>query len=527
MTSIQSISSSITLSLLFLGAVVLLGGCSTTTADNQQPNIIFIFTDDHAPHALGAYGGPLAALDPTPNMDRLAREGMLFRNAFVTNSICAPSRAVILTGMHSHLNSVPTNRERFDSTLVTFPKLLQHAGYETALIGKWHLKSEPTGFDHWEVLPGQGHYYNPDFRTPEGMVRETGYVTDIITDKVLGWLRQDRDADRPFMLMYQHKAPHRRWSPDDEHLTTYDDIEIPEPATLFDDYANRTSAARTQEMEIGRHMDFNWDLKVRQRPDPERMGLFNAAEARYNRMNEAQRAAWDAAYAPKNQQFLDENPEGEDLVRWKYQRYMKDYLRVIRSVDDNLGRLLDYLEESGLDENTVVIYNSDQGFYLGDHGWFDKRWMYEESLRTPLIVRWPAGVRPGSENTDLVQNLDLAQTFLDIAGVEAPAAMQGRSLLPLLKEETPDEWRDAIYYQYYEYPGPHMVRRHYGIRTERHKLIHYYNIEEWELFDLENDPDELRSVYDDPAYADVQDDLHQRLTELRARYQVPAEDTVP
>ena len=243
-------------------------GCtSNTRTEGQRPNIIFIFTDDHASHAVGAYGGPLAELNPTPNIDRLAREGMLFRNAFVTNSICAPSRAVILTGMHSHLNSVPTNRERFDSTLVTFPKLLQQAGYQTAMIGKWHLKSQPTGFDHWEVLPGQGNYYNPDFRTPQGIVRETGYVTDLITDKVLDWLREGRDTDKPFMVMYQHKAPHRRWSPGPDHLATYDDIDIPEPATLFDDYAGRTSAAKTQEMEIDRHMDFLWDLKVRQRPD--------------------------------------------------------------------------------------------------------------------------------------------------------------------------------------------------------------------------------------------------------------------
>ena len=505
---------------------LLLPGCNTATyQERERPNIIFIFTDDHAPHALGAYGGPLAALNPTPNMDRLAREGMLFRNAFVTNSICAPSRAVILTGLHSHLNSVPTNREVFDSTQVTFPKLLQQAGYQTAMIGKWHLKSEPTGFDHWEVLPGQGHYYNPDFRTPNGMVRDSGYVTDLITDKVLNWLEKGRNDTQPFMVMYQHKAPHRRWSPGTDHLSTYDDIDIPEPSTLFDDYTGRTSATKTQEMEIGRHMDYNWDLKVRSLPDPDRMGLYNRAEELHGRMDASQQAAWDAVYEPKNQQFVDANLAGDDLVRWKYQRYMKDYLRVIRSVDDNLGRLLDYLEETGLNENTVVIYNSDQGFYLGDHGWFDKRWMYEESMRTPLIVRWPGVVQAGSANTDLVQNLDLAQTFLGIAGVEAPDEMQGLSLLPLLKSESPAEWRDALYYQYYEYPGPHMVRRHYGVRTERYKLIYYYEIDEWELFDLETDPDELKSVYENPSYEEIKSQLLSRLTELRTQYRVPEDDS--
>ena len=339
------------ISLIILACLFSLPGCEMESlSEDTRPNIIFIFTDDHAPHAVGAYGGPLAALNPTPNMDRLAREGMLFRNAFVTNSICAPSRAVILTGLHSHLNSVPTNRERFDSTQVTFPKLLQHAGYQTAMIGKWHLKSEPTGFDHWEVLPGQGHYYNPDFITPEGRVQETGYVTDLITDKVLNWLKSGRDTRKPFMMMYQHKAPHRRWSPGTDHLSTYDDLDIPEPATLFDDYEGRTSAAKTQEMEIGRHMDYNWDLKVRQLPDSSKWNLHERAEELYHRMNEEQRQAWDEIYEPKNQQFLSENPADEELIRWKYQRYMKDYLRVIRSVDDNLGRLLDYLEESGLDE---------------------------------------------------------------------------------------------------------------------------------------------------------------------------------
>jgi arylsulfatase A-like enzyme len=488
--------------------VALLATLLVACEPGERPpaNIIFIFADDHAAHALSAYG---SQVNQTPNIDRLAREGMLFRNAFVTNSICAPSRAVILTGKHSHLNGVFTNRERFDSAQVTFPKLLREAGYQTAIIGKWHLKSEPTGFDYWEVLPGQGTYYNPDFRTPQGVVQHSGYVTDIITDKVLEWLENGRDAERPFMLMYQHKAPHRRWEPGPEHLTLYDDISIPEPPTLFDDYDGRASAAGTQEMTIADHL-YDRDLKFVAPPQ----------------LDEAQLELWNESYGPKNAEFEAANLRGDDLVRWKYQRYIKDYLRTIASIDDNLGRLLDYLDRSGLAENTVVIYSSDQGFYLGDHGWYDKRWMYEESLRMPLLVRWPGVVEPGSQNSDLVQNLDFAQTFLDIAGAVPPADMQGQSLLPLLQGNSPDGWRDAIYYQYFEYPAVHSVRRHYGVRTARLKLIHYYEIDEWELFDLDEDPLELRSVYDDPEYAADFERLKELLIGLRTQYQVPEQDPV-
>ena len=514
--------------MLFLSVAALLAGCRP--GGQEQPNIIFIFTDDHAPHAVGAYGGPLAAINPTPNIDRLAREGMLFRNAFVTNSICAPSRAVILTGLHSHLNGVMTNRERFDSTQTTFPKLLQSAGYQTAMIGKWHLKSEPTGFDYWDVLPGQGHYYNPDFITPSGTRPDTGYVTDLITDRVLSWLQNDRDPDRPFMVMYQHKAPHRTWEPGPAHLSKYDGVDIPEPPTLFDDYEGRTSAAKTQEMTIENHLHLTYDLKVMNPPGTTTSGghwMDRSGEDRLNRMTPEQRDAWNSAYEPKNAEFVAADLAGEDLVRWKYQRYMKDYLSSVASVDDNLGRLLDYLDESHLADNTVVVYASDQGFYLGDHGWYDKRWMYEESLRMPLIVRWPSRVDAGAESTALVQNLDLAQTFLDMADIESPDSMQGLSLLPLLLDDQPADWRDAIYYQYYEYPGVHSVQRHYGIRTDRYKLIRYYLIDEWELFDLETDPDELSSVYDDPAYADVRERLATRLEEIREQYQVPETDPVP
>jgi arylsulfatase A-like enzyme len=480
-------------------------------APEQPPNILFVFSDDHAAHALGAYGGPLANVAPTPNLDRLAREGMLFRNAFVGNSICAPSRATILTGKHSHQNGVRAHNAEsaFDSSQTTFPKLLQRAGYQTALIGKWHLQTEPTGFDHWEVLTGfggQGSYYNPEFWTPEGTAQEMGYTTDIITNKALEWLANQRDATRPFLLMYQHKAAHIAWDPGPDHLTLFDNITMPEPPTLFDDYEGRNSGAKTQNMMVS-------GLR----------GRVLKLESPTEILTPEQLEVWNAAYGPRNEEFHAANLEGEDLVRWKYQRYIKDYLRTVASMDDNLGRVLQYLEDSGLARNTIVVYNSDQGFFLGDHGWFDKRWMYEESLRAPLIVRWPGVVQPGTENQDLVQNLDYAQTFLDAAGVEIPADMQGRSLVPLLRGELPAEWRAAIYYRYYEH-GSHGVPRHDGIRTERYKLIHYPTTDEWELFDLQADPRELHSVHEDAAYAEIRVELETALAELRQQYQVPPDE---
>jgi arylsulfatase A-like enzyme len=491
--------------MLVLGMLITIAPPST--AQTSRPNIIFVFPDDHATHAVSAYG---SKINETPHLDRLAREGMLFRNAFVTNSICAPARAVVLTGKHSHLNGVYDNGQVFDGSQVTFPKLLRDAGYQTAIIGKWHLKSEPTGFDYWKVLPGQGDYYNPAFLTPDGRVEETGYVTDIITDETLEWLETGRDPNKPFMLMYPHKAPHRTWAPGPNHLTMYDGEKIAEPSTLFDDHAGRASVRRTQTMTIAEHLTPR-DLKL-------------DSSAGGNRLTPEQRRAWDAAYQPKNEEFLQANLEGDDLVRWKYQRYIKDYLRTVASIDDNLGRLLDYLDESGLAENTVVVYSSDQGFFLGDHGWYDKRWMYEESLRTPLVVRWPGVVRPGSENADLVQNLDFAQTFLEIAGASADRSMQGRSLVPLLMESTPDDWRTSIYYHYYEFPAVHCVARHYGIRTDRYKLIHFYQHNEWELFDLQEDPDELINLYSNPKHAGIGHELKQALTGLRQAYQVPETD---
>ncbi len=490
--------------------------CSTS----RQPNILFIMSDDHTRQAMSCYG---SKINKTPNLDRIAAEGMRFDNCFVTNSICAPSRAVILTGKFSHINGVTDNRRHFDGSQQTFPKLLQQAGYQTAMVGKWHLKSDPTGFDYWKVLPGQGNYYNPDFKTPQGRERIEGYVTDVITDVALDWLKEKRDTQRPFLLMYHHKAPHRAWWPGPGHLETWEGETIPEPPNLFDDYSNRGRAAKEQEMSVEHDLRPSGDLKLKPEQAAEIRDKTPAGGRSYhnniNRMTESQRRAWHAAYGPRNKKAVEEAPEGPDLVKWKYQRYIKDYLRCVASVDDNIGRVLEYLDESGLAKNTIVVYTSDQGFYLGEHGWFDKRFMYEESFSTPLLVRWPRKVRAGGINTDLVQNLDFAETFLDAAGAEIPGDMQGRSLLPLLRGETLTSWRDAVYYHYFEYPAVHMVKRHYGIRSKRYKLIHfYYDIDEWELYDLEKDPREMNNLYGDPDYQDVVKQLEVKLAELRKYY---------
>ena len=478
---------------------------ATASTAQRAPNVVFVFSDDHAYQAIGAYGSKLA---PTPNLDRLAREGVLFENSFVTNSICCPSRAVVLSGRHSHLNGVLTNAHTFDGSQVTFPKLLRKAGYQTAIVGKWHLKSDPTGFDHWEVLRGQGPYYNPLLLSEGGNKKWTGYTTDIITDRALHWVDNERDGDKPFLLCVWHKAPHRHWQPAPRHLALFDDVEIPEPPTLFDDWSGRASPAFVQEMTISDHL-FPNDLKL----IPQR-GL-----------TPEQTKVWDAAYGPKNARFQAASLQGAERVRWMYQRYLKDYLRCITAVDENIGRLRSELEKRGLMENTIFVYSSDQGFYLGEHGWYDKRWMYEESLRTPLIVRMPGGKHGGRRLPQLVQNLDLAPTFCELAGIEPHTEMQGRSLKPLLEGQEPAQpWRESIYYQYYEFPGAHMVHRHYGVRTDRYKLIHYYQTGEWELFDLELDPNELRSVHAEPSYAQIRKRLTAELQRLRAQYRVPEDD---
>ena len=496
-----------------------LAGCAPSPGvSDTRPNILLIIADDHAYQAIGAYG---SVLNETPNIDRIADAGIRFDRALVTNSICAPSRAVILTGKYSHVNGVLDNVDDFDGDQPTFPKLLQAAGYQTAAFGKWHLKSEPTGFDEWEVLPGQGHYYNPDFRTPAGVVRREGYVTDITTDLALDWLESDRKAEQPFFVWLGHKAPHRNWMPGPDHLTTYADTTFAEPPTLFDDYSTRAPGAATQEMEIDRHMTLMYDLKLRPAgpatPDWER----NFWAGMQERMTAAQLAEWDAAYGPRNEAFLTAPPVGDDLVRWKYNEYLKDYLRTIASVDDNVGRVLDYLDESGLADNTLVVYTSDQGFYLGEHGWFDKRWIYEESLRTPLLMQWPGRIAAGSATTALAANLDLAPTFLEVAGARMPGDLQGTSLAPLLAGEPDADPRDSFYYHYYESQGPHAVPVHYGVVTERYKLIRYPDLDAWELFDLEADPHELTNRGADPALAAVRKRLADELDRLRAQLGVP------
>ncbi len=478
---------------------------SLAQAETKQPNIVFIFSDDHAYQAISAYGDSKKLIE-TPNIDRIAKEGMRFDRCVVPNSICGPSRATILTGKYSHANGFfNNNNSRFDSTQVTFPKLMQAAGYQTAVIGKWHLVSEPVGFDYWQILPGQGAYYNPPMNDNGKQVKHEGYVTDIISDLSIDWLKK-RDKKKPFVLMSQHKAPHREWSPALRHLGHDKDRVYPEPETLFDDYKNRGLAVRDQDMTLEK--------------------TFSQLDAKLTvpgSLNAEQRKVWNEYYEPRNEAFRKANPTGKDLIRWRYNRYMHDYLGCIKAVDEAVGKLLKYLDDEGLAENTLVIYSADQGFYLGEHGWFDKRWVFEESLRTPMVARWPGVTKPGSVNGDITSIVDFAQTFLDAANIPAPEGMQGRSLMPLLKGQTPSDWRKSFYYHYYEYPQPHHVRPHYAVVTNRHKLIHFYtpDVDYWELYDREKDPQELRNAFDDPENAAVVVELKKELTRLQKELKVP------
>jgi arylsulfatase A-like enzyme len=480
----------------------------------KRPNIIFIMSDDHAYQAISAYGDRLAAVAPTPNIDRIAKGGMIFNRCLVTNSICGPSRATILTGKYSHLNGFLQNEAKpFDGSQQTFPKILQLAGYQTAIIGKWHLDSEPTGFNHWDILPGQGNYYNPEFINSKGKCVEPGYVTDVITDKSIAWLKEAATSGKPYMLMLHHKAPHREWEPGPKYLQRFKGIKFPLPETLFDDYSGRGKAEHDQKMTIENDMTLDSDLKMWKDTTSQNF------KRTLGRMNAKQRIAWDAVYNPVKEDFQKKKPTGKELVLWKYQRYMNDYLSCIQSVDESVGKVLDYLKESGSDKNTIVIYTSDQGFYLGEHGWFDKRFMFEQSYRTPLLIMWPDVIKPGSVNQDIVSNLDYAETFLDAAGIAVPGDMQGVSLLSILRGKTPDNWRKEHYYEYYEYPGWHSVKRHYGISTERYKLIHYYyDIDEWEMYDRLKDPLEMNNVYNNSEYKTVITDLKKRLLELQTTY---------
>ncbi len=524
----KSLKKIIVVSFVFLSI-----SCSFET--DNRPNILFIMSDDHAYQAISAYDKRLI---DTPNIDRIADDGILFSNASVTNSICAPSRAVILTGKHSHINGKIDNLAKFDDSQITFPQLFQKAGYQTAMFGKLHFGNNPKGFDDFLILPGQGSYINPLFLGKDKDTIINGHVTDIITDLTLNWFKSKRDESKPFLMMYLHKAPHRPWWPTPEKFAEFYEKKFPEPETLFDDYSNRGTAARTAEMNILKHMQYMHDSKIR----PETMEIMSDVEPKmiytrddgtittpsvgrfngpYGRMNESQRRKYDITIDKINDDFKNNWPKMNDIekMKWKYQRYMQDYLATISSVDDNVGRVLDYLEETGLDKNTIVVYTSDQGFYLGEHGWFDKRFIYDQSFKTPLLIKWPNVIKPGITNDELVQNLDYAQTFLEAAMIDIPDDMQGESLIPLIKGNSQEWTRDAVYYHYYEYPSVHMAKRHYGIVNKDFKLVHFYfDVDEWELYDRLNDPNEMNNVYNDPNYKDVVEALTLELSDLRKKY---------
>ena len=453
-------------------------------AEPQRPNIIYIMADDHAAHAISAYG---SRINRTPNLDRIASAGVRMTNTFCTNSICTPSRAAILTGQYSHKNGVYTLNDQIDPQHENVAKELQKAGYQTAMIGKWHLVTNPAGFDYWNILPGQGVYYDPTFITPEGRKQYKGYCTDIIADFAIDWMKK-RDTQKPFFLMCHHKAPHRPWDPAPKYKDLFANETIPEPDNLYEHYEGRAASVAAVKMKVGEDMN-DRDVK----------------------------------------QPLPKDLKGDALRKWAYQPYIKDYLRCIQSVDDNVGRVLDFLDAEGLSKNTIVIYTSDQGFFLGDHGWFDKRLMYEESLRMPFLMRYPAAIKPGSINGDILLNIDFAPTFLDYAGAKAPAEMQGRSFRANAEGRTPKDWRKAMYYRYWMHnSNDHHVPSHYGVRTARWKLIYYYGkplgmkgaqppdtTPDWELFDLEHDPREMKNLYHDPKHAKIVAELKKELDKLQ------------
>ena len=487
----------ITKPVLLTWFILSLTGFSVGAAAVPPPNIVFIFSDDHSLQTIGAYNARLSQFcreqNITPNLDRLAAAGGLFVNSFCGNSLCSPSRATVLTGLHSHANGVETLNQPIKNGLWTFPQSLRAAGYQTAVIGKWHLDTTIPDYDYWRILPGQGTYLDPVFISKSGKEKHAGYVTDITTDLALDWLRQ-RDTNKPFFLAIQQKAPHRNWIPPLRYATWLDDVTVPEPPTLFDDYTNRASPARLQKMNVGKDMMLGHDLKI------------------------GTNYASNPLYAARNADYTAKHPTGDDLTRWKYQQYLKDYLRCVKAVDDSVGRVLDALKAAGLETNTIVIYSSDQGFYMGEHGWFDKRWIYEESLHMPFIIRWPGVVKPGTRFTPFIQNIDYAPTFVDMAGGKIPDGLHGQSIVPILRGEMPADWRKSVYYHYYDKGGAHNVANHYGVRTDRYTLAYYYATDEWELFDNENDPQQLRSVYADPCYTATVAQLKTELTRLRLLY---------
>lgn len=547
---------------LLLSSTAFYGCGSKQVSEQARPNILYIMCDDHSYQTISAYGSAVSRLAPTPNIDRLANEGMLFERAFVENSLSAPSRACLMTGLYSHQNGQEQLCEGIDSTKTFFSELLQANGYQTGVVGKWHLMCEPKGFDYYHVLNDQGQYYNPAFKSKETngeYVQEQGYATDLITQHAIEFLDQ-RDKDKPFCLLVHHKAPHRNWMPNQKYLDLYEDVDFPIPDTFWDEYETRGVAARTQKMSIAHAMEMIQDLKVEElydSTDIQSVASYRSLMSELGRLTPEERAAWDQHYKPRNKAFLDAHLTGKDLTVWKYQNYMRDYLRCIKSVDDSVGELVAYLEKEGLLDNTIIVYTSDQGFWMGEHGWFDKRFMYEESLRTPLIIRYPEEIAAGSTCEALVQNLDYAPTLLDIAGVEVPEEMEGRSLRPLFGGKRPSNWRTSLYYHYYDYPTFHLVRRHDGVRTDRYKLIHFYgkggaagaspnmlkpgtrengtlnmlmrtgyvpaeaeDVDYNELYDLETDPQELNNVYGKPGYEGITAELQVLLDNYRETLKV-------
>jgi arylsulfatase A-like enzyme len=493
--------------IILFALFALLCSVSFTKKEVNRPNIVFIFSDDHALQAISAYGSPHVK---TPNIDRIAREGALFPNTFCTNSICAPSRAVLLTGKYNHLNGQIDNRERtrIDTRQPSFPMHLQQNGYATAWIGKWHINNTPRYFDYWRVLPGQGHYYNPDFINMDSTrTRIEGYATTVITDQALDWLEKGRDKSKPFSLVIGHKAPHREWQPDIQDLHAFDGRPFAVPKTFFDNYKDR-KAAEHQMMEI-KDLRWDWDLKVK----ADKTGIMT-------RMTPTQKKGWDEYYETENAKLDTLKMTAKDIALWKYQRYMHDYMGCIISLDRNIGRVLDYLDKTGLAENTIVVYSSDQGFYLGEHGWYDKRFMYEESLHMPFVIRYPKVIKPNSKMNDMVVSIDFAPTLLDIAGIKPPSDMQGKSILPLFSAQKPRDWRKSMYYHYYEYPDAHRVLPHFGIRTERYKLICFYekNGMSWELFDLKKDKNEMKNEINNPKHKALIMSLKQQLKALMLEY---------
>ncbi|MGM9478970.1 sulfatase family protein [Pedobacter sp. GSP4] len=498
-----------------IGLLLLIGLCFSgilyaqkTAPPATRPNIIIIISDDHAYQAIGAYGSKLMA---TPNIDRIAREGATLNKAYVTNSICGPSRAVILTGKYSHKNGFLDNEHsKFDGAQNSFIKELRAQGYLTSWIGKWHLETDPQGFDYWKILPGQGAYYNPDFVNMDGSTKRlNGYVTNVIEDEAEKWL-DNRDQSKPFCLVIGHKATHRTWLPDTADLGKFDQVKFPLPANFFDQYQSRVAASQ-QDMTIAKTMVMGYDLKMFGEAEEEK-------ESTFKRMNEAQRKRMDAYYKPIYNDLISKKLKGKALTKWKYQRYMRDYLSSALALDRNIGRTLDYLDAHNLKDNTLIIYMSDQGFYLGEHGWFDKRWMYEPSFRTPLVMRYPKVIPAATTSNDFVLNLDIAPTVLEAAGIKKPQDMQGESILPLLKS-VKKAGRTAVYYHYYE-NGEHAVSPHFGISTKRYKLIRFYKrVNQWELFDLQKDRNEMHNLYGKKAYAEITEELKKELTALLVKYE--------